>query len=92
VKSDDSVEKRMGRFPTVVTAVVATRRLIDGIDLPMQAPTFCKEEEAYGKATVQASYEQMEQARPRLLELLHQGEPRLAYKKRPEIVVERGAQ
>src|SRR4029450_3276844 len=38
--------------------------------------------------TVQASYEQMEQARTRLLELLHHMEHRLAYKKRTEIVVE----
>jgi hypothetical protein len=51
-------------------------------------PNVCKEEEAYLKATVQASYEQMEQARTRLLELLHHLEHRLAYKKRTEIVVE----
>jgi hypothetical protein len=92
VKSYDYVEKRMGRFQTVVTAVVANRRLIDGIDLQIQVPTFGKEEEAYLKATVQASYEQMEQARTRLLELLHHVEHRLAYKKRTEIVVEMVAQ
>jgi hypothetical protein len=78
----------MGRFQTVVTAVIAHRQLIDGIDLQSQEPRVCKEEEAYWKATVQASYEQMEQARARVLELLHPMEHRLAYKKRTEIVVE----
>jgi hypothetical protein len=91
-KSYDYVEKRMGRVQTVVTAVIANRQLIDGIDLQIQEPSFCKEEETYLKATVQASYEQMEQARTRILELLHHLEHRLAYKKRTEIVVEMVAQ
>jgi hypothetical protein len=87
-KSYDYVERRMGRFQTTVTAVIANRQLIDGIDAQIQVPTGCKEEEAYLKATVQASYEQMEQARTRLLELLHHLEHKRAYKKRTEIVVE----
>ena len=91
-KSYDYVEKRMGRFQTVVTAVIANRQLIDGIAVQIQEPNVCKEEEAYLKATVQVSYEQMEQARTRLLELLHHVEHRLAYKKRTEIVVEVVAQ
>ena len=57
-----------------------------------KSPVSGKEEEAYLKATVQASYEQMEQARTRLLELLHYMEHQLAYKKRTEIVVEMVAQ
>ena len=61
----------MARFQTMVTAVIANRQLIDGIEVQIQEPSVCKEEEAYLKATVQASYEQMEQARTRLLELLH---------------------
>ena len=92
VKSYDYVEGRMGRFQTVVTAVIANRHLIDGIDVQIQEPSIGKEEEAYLKATVQASYEQMEQARTRLLELLHYMEHQLAYKKRTEIVVEMVAQ
>src|SRR4030095_5702644 len=76
------------RFQTVVTAVIANRQLIDGIDLQIQEPSLGKEEETYLQATVQASYEQMEQARTRLLELLHHLEHRLGYKKRTEIVVE----
>jgi hypothetical protein len=91
-KSYDYVERRMGRFQTVVTAVIANRQLIDGIDLRIQEPSVGKEEEAYLKATVQASYEQTEQARTRLLELLHYMEHQLAYKKRTEIVVEMVAQ
>jgi hypothetical protein len=91
-KSYDYVKKRMGRFQTVVTGVIANRQLIDGIEVRIQEPSVCKEEETYLKATVQASYEQMEQARTRLLELLHHLEHRLAYKKRTEIVVEMVAQ
>jgi len=91
-KSYDYVERRMGRFQTVVTAVLANHQLVDGIDVQIQEPSVCKEEEAYLKATVHASYEQMEQARTRVLELLHHMEHRLAYKKRTEIVVEMVAQ
>jgi hypothetical protein len=92
VKSYDYVERRMGRFQTVVTAVIANRQLIDGIEVQIQEPSVGKEEEAYLKATVQASYEQMEQARTRILELLHYMAHQLAYKKRTEIVVEMVAQ
>ena len=91
-KSYDYVERRMGRFQTVVTGVIANRQVIDGIDVRIQMPNVCKEEEAYLKATVQASYDQMEQARTRLLELLHHVEHKLAYKKRTEIVAEMVAQ
>ena len=87
-KSSDYVEKRMGQFQTTVTAVIANRQVIDGIEAQIQAPNVGKEEEAYLKATGQASYEQMEQARPRRLALLHHVQHRLAYKKRTEIVVE----
>jgi len=78
----------MGRFQTVVTAVIANRQVMDGIEGRMQEPHLSNEEETYLKATVQASYEQTEQARTRLLELLHHLEPKLAYKKRTEIVIE----
>jgi ElaB/YqjD/DUF883 family membrane-anchored ribosome-binding protein len=87
-KSYDYVERRMAQLQTTVTAVIANREMIDGIDAQIQVPNLCKEEEEYLKATVQASYEQMEQARTRLLELLHHVQHRLAYKKRTEIVVE----
>ena len=87
-KSYDYGARRLGRFPTVVTAVVANRQVIDGIEVQIQEPSLCTEEETYLKATVQANYAQMEQARTRLLELLHYMEHQLAYKKRTEIVVE----
>src|SRR5215510_8467325 len=86
--SYDYVARRMGRFQTTVIAVIANRHLIDGIGVQIQEPNVCVEEETYLKATVQASYEQREQARTRLLELLHHLEHKLAYKKRTEIVVE----
>jgi hypothetical protein len=54
-KSYDYAEKRMGRFQTVVTGVIANRQLIDGIAVQIQEPNVCKEEEAYLKATVQVS-------------------------------------
>jgi hypothetical protein len=87
-KSYDYVARRMGRFQTVVTAVVANRDVIDGIELQVQEPSAQAEETLYLKATVQESYEQMEQARERLLELLHHLRHRLAYKKRTAMVVE----
>jgi hypothetical protein len=91
-KSYDYVARRMARFQTTVTAVIANRQLIDGIGVQIQEPDLSKEEETYLKATVQASYDQMEQARTRLLELLHHLEHKLAYKKRTEIVIEMVAQ
>ena len=91
-KSYDYVARRMGRFQTVVTAVIANRQLIDGSDLQIQVPSVSQEEETCLKATGQASYEQMEQAQTRLVELLYHLEHRLAYKKRTEIVVKMVAQ
>lgn len=87
-KSYDYVARRMGRFQTVVTAVVANREVIDGLELQIQDPGTQEEEALYLKATVQESYAQMEQARERVLELLHHLQHRLAYKKRTEMVVE----
>jgi hypothetical protein len=84
----DHVEQRSVRYQTVVTAVVANRALIDGVEVVVQPPKVHEEEMAYLKATGQDSYEQMEAARGRLLELLHHLAHRLAYKKRAEIAVE----
>ena len=91
-KSSDDVARRRARLQTVVTAVSATRQLIDGIGVQIQEPSVGKEEEADVKATVQTSYAQMEQVRTRLLELLQHMKPQRADKKRTEIVVERVAQ
>ena len=88
----EHVERRQSWSQTVLTAGVANRDLIDGIDVVVQPPTFAEEEVAYLKATVQASYEQMEAVRGRLLDLLHHLRPRRAYKKRTELAMERVAQ
>lgn len=91
-KSYDYVARRLARFQTVVPAVIANRQLIEGIDVQIQEPSLCAEEETYVKATVQARYEQMDKARERVLEFLHSMEQRLAYKNRTEIVREVVAQ
>lgn len=84
----DHVEQRYGRYQTVVTAVVANRACIDGIEVVVQEPKRHEEEMAYLNATIQASYDQMEAARTRLLALLHHRTHWLAYKKRTDIAVE----
>ncbi len=70
-----------------MTAVIANRELIDGIEVAVQSPNVHAKELAYLKATLQASYEQMEAARTRLLELLHHAHHRQAYQKRTEMAV-----
>jgi hypothetical protein len=84
----DHVKRRQSLYQTVLTAVVANRDLIDGIDVVVQPPTFDEEEVAYLKATVQASYDQMEAVCRRLLELLHHLRHQRAYKKRTELALE----
>ena len=87
-KSYDYGERRMARFQTVVTAVVANRALVDGIEVRVQEPSVRAAEEAYLQATARESYGQMEHVRARLLKVLHHLQHRFAYKKRTAIVVE----
>ena len=87
-KSYDYGERRMARFQTVVTAVVANRALVDGIEVRVQEPSVRAAEEAYLQATARESYGQMEHVRARLLEVLHHLQHRFASKKRTAIVVE----
>ena len=87
-KAWDHVEQRYGRDQTVVTAVVANRELLDGIEVVVQEPKRHEEERAYLNATIPAGYDQMEAARTRLLALLHHLTHRLAYKKRTDSAVE----
>jgi hypothetical protein len=84
----DHVEKRPARYQTVVTAVLANRELIDGVEVVVQQPHRHEEEVAYLKETVQASYDHMEAVQGRLLELLHHFLHRRSYKKRTEIALE----
>jgi hypothetical protein len=53
----------MARFQTVVTAVVANRALVDGIEVRVQEPSVRAAEEAYLQATARESYGQMEHVR-----------------------------
>lgn len=83
----DYTQRRYGRYQTVLTAVIANRELIDGLEVAVQSPKVHEKELAYLQATVQASYEQMEAARVRLLELLHHAQHRQAYQKRTEMAL-----
>src|SRR5262249_34097008 len=70
-KAWDHVEKRLTQSQTVVTAVIANRALIDGVEVVVQQPDVRAEEMAYLQETRQESYAQMAHARGRFLELLH---------------------
>jgi hypothetical protein len=71
-----------------VTAVVANRARLAGVDVVVQQPDVQEEEAADVRETVQESYTQMEEARGRWLELVPHLLPRLAYKQRTEIALE----
>jgi hypothetical protein len=87
-KAWDHVEQRLAPYQTVVTGVIANRERLDGLEVVVQQPAGHEEELAYLKETVRESYEQMDAARTRVLELLHHRLHRLAYKKRTEIALE----
>jgi hypothetical protein len=84
----DQVEKRSARYQTVVTAVLAKRELIDGVAVVVPPPNHQAEEMASWQETVRASYEQMAEARRRVLELLPHLLHRQSYRKRTEIAHE----
>jgi len=84
----DDVQKRTTRFQTVVTAVIANRHVIDGVEAVVQDPNALKEEVAYWEATAKDSYEQMEEARKRVLEVRHHRQHQLEYRKRTAIAWE----
>ena len=81
-KAWDQVEQRLAPFQTVVTAVIANRARLDGIEVLVQQPHQQDEELAYLQETMRATYPQMEEARERMLELLHHRVHCLGYKKR----------
>ena len=58
-------------YQTVVTATIANRNRVDGIAVEVQQPNYAQEELAYLEMTVREEYENMEQVKQRLLELLH---------------------
>ncbi|EKQ69279.1 hypothetical protein OsccyDRAFT_1904 [Leptolyngbyaceae cyanobacterium JSC-12] len=87
-RSYDYVEHRMSCFQTVVTATIANRHLIDGIDVVVQFPDFSVAEREYLKVTAKSHYDDLDQVRERLIEMLHYHKNRLEYRKRTEIAVE----
>jgi hypothetical protein len=87
-KAWDHVEHRLAPYQTVVTAVVANRVRLDGIEVRVQQPDHSEEEMAYLQETVCESYAQMDEARGRLLELFHHIMHRLGYQKRTDIAVD----
>ena len=84
----DYVNRRWSCYQTVVTAAISNRERVDGLAVEVQQPNYEKEELAYLEMTKQENYEQMEQVKERLSELLHYQKNRLAYRKRTEIAVE----
>jgi ElaB/YqjD/DUF883 family membrane-anchored ribosome-binding protein len=84
----DQVSKKMSRYQTVMTAVVSNRERIDGIMVEVQTPKYEEEEKRYLEMTARESYEEMEEVRQRLRELLHYQKNRLEYRKRTEMAVE----
>jgi hypothetical protein len=87
-QASEDVQKRTARVQTVVTAVISHRHVIDGLEVVVQEPKALKEEMAYLEATSKASYEQMEEARQRVLDLFHHRQHRVEYRKRTELAWE----
>ena len=87
-KAWEHVQQRLTPYQTVVTAVVANRKFLDGVEVVVQQPDRHEEEVAYLQETVRQSYAQMDEARGRLLELLYHQLHRVGYKKRTALVVD----
>jgi hypothetical protein len=66
--SYDYVAHRMSCFQTGVTATIANRELIDGIDVVVPLPDVSVAEREYLKVTAKSPYEDLEQVRERLSE------------------------
>jgi hypothetical protein len=87
-KAWDHVAQRLVPYQTVVTAVIANQVRLDGIEVLVQQPNQQEEELAYLQETGRESYPQMEEARERVLELLHHRVHCLGYKKRTELALD----
>ncbi len=84
----DYVHRCKSCYQTVVTAAIANPHRVDGLAVKVQQPNYQKEELAYLQMTRQEDYEQMEQVRERLIELLHYHQHQLSYRKRTEMAVD----
>ena len=78
-------EKRPARDHTVMTAVLATRELIDGVAVVVHQPNHQAEEMAYLQETVRASSAPMDEARGRVFALLPHLRHRQRYRTRTEM-------
>jgi hypothetical protein len=87
-KAWDPVEQRLAPDQTVGTAVLANRARLDGIAVLVQQPNRPEEALAYLHETGPASYPPMEEARGRVVELLHPRVHCLGYKKRTELALD----
>jgi hypothetical protein len=81
----DPVDKRSAPYQTVMTAVIANRMRLDGIEAIVQSPNWQEEELAYLNASGHERYDPLEGARERLLDLLHYRLHRLSYRKRTDM-------
>ncbi len=87
-KRYDYVEKRYCLHQILPTAVISNKERIDGLDVIVQEPTFEKEEKVYLDATTKETYESLEDAGNRFVELLTYLEHQKAYRKKSEIFPE----
>jgi hypothetical protein len=87
-KGYDYVERRTSRYQTIVTGVISNSKVIDGLDVVVQSPNVTESEQEYLRMTAKDGYQQMDEARERLLELLYHHKHKLEYKKRTEIAYE----
>ena len=71
-----------------MTAVIANCARLDGIEVLVQHPNWQDEELAYSQETMCESSTQREEARGRVLELLHHLVHLLGYKKRTEMALD----
>lgn len=81
------MEHRLSNYQTVVTAVIANREVIDGLEVKVQEPDYAEAERAYLAMTAQTSYEHIEPARQRVVDWLHYHQNRLSYRQRTELAV-----
>jgi len=84
----DYVHGCWSSYQSVVTAAVSNPHRVDGLAVELQQPNYQKEEWTYLVMTQRERYEQMEQVRERLLELLHYHQHQLSYRKRTEMAVD----
>lgn len=78
----DHVQKRQSQYQILLTAVLANRDRIDGLDVVVQAPHFEQEELGYLQATRKEGYPGKQEAAKRLVEVICYMKHKKAYKKR----------